>query len=553
MGDAMSIGTAFLELTARMWANPQKVMHAQMSLWNDYMELWRSTTLRMLGQESTPVIAPDAADKRFKDEAWQQNEIFDFIKQSYLLTSRWLQSTVSHIDGLDQQTQLKVDFYTRQFADALAPTNFALTNPEVLRETVATKGENLVKGLEHLLEDLEKGGGRLRISMTDEKAFRVGENVAVTPGKVIARTELMELIQYTPTTTEVKEIPVLIMPPWINKFYILDMRPKNSFVKWLTDQGYTVFIVSWVNPGEALAHETFDDYMTHGALAARDAVLKATGAEKINFVGYCLGGTLLACLLAYLEAKGDTTVNSATFFTALTDFTDVGDLRVFVDEEQVASLEQRMEEAGGFLDGADMAASFNMLRANDLIWSFVVNNYLLGKEPFPFDLLFWNSDSTRMPQAMHTFYLRKMYLENKLVQPGGITLCGVPIDLSKVKVPVYMISCKEDHIAPWATTFEGTKYWRGPTKFVLSGSGHIAGVVNPPASKKYGYWTNDKAKRGMSAEAWLAGATEHAGSWWVDWEKWLAPQSGGMIPARQPGGGKLKPIGDAPGEYVKAR
>ena len=551
MGDAMNIGQAFMELTTRMWSNPQKLVQAQMSLWTDYMELWRSTTLRMMGQQATPIAQPTKDDTRFKDDAWQQNEIFDFIKQSYLLSSRWLQSTVKDVDGMDPQTQRKVDFYTRQFADALAPTNFALTNPAVLRATIESKGENLVKGLEHLLDDLEKGGGRLRISMTDEKAFKVGENVAVTPGKVVAQTDMMQLIQYAPTTEQVKETPILIIPPWINKYYILDLRPKNSLVKWLTDQGYTTFIASWVNPGEAHADKRFEDYMHEGAIAAKDAVIKATGVKKINIVGYCLGGTLLAATLAYLKAKGDNSINTATYLTALTDFREVGDIRVFVDEEQVSSLEKRMTDAGGYLEGADMATTFNMLRSNDLIWSFVVNNYLLGKEPFPFDLLYWNSDSTRMPKAMHTFYLRNMYLENNLAKPGGITLDGVPIDLGTIKVPSYMISCKEDHIAPWISTFEGTKLFGGETRFVLSGSGHIGGVVNPPAANKYGYWTNDK--KGLSADAWIAGATEHPGSWWVDWEKWLAPKSGELVPARKPGDGKLKVIEDAPGSYVTKR
>jgi len=551
MADTMNVGGAFLELTAKMLADPQKLMDAQLGLWRDYMDLWRSTAMKMFNGMDQPVIKPDATDRRFKDEDWQKNQVFDFIKQSYLLTSRWLQSTVHEVDGLDAQTQRKVEFFTKQFVDALAPTNFALTNPEVLRAVAETKGENLVKGLENLLGDLEKGKGRLRVSMTDETAFTVGQNVAVTPGKVVFENRMFQLIQYTPTTAEVKDAPILIMPPWINKYYILDLRERNSLVKWLTDQGYTTFVVSWVNPDETMAEVNFEDYMLDGAIAAKNAVLKATGAKKTHIVGYCLGGTLLAATLAYLKAKGDDSVATATYFVALTDFKEVGDLRVFIDEEQITGLEKRMHEAGGYLDAADMANTFNMLRSNDLIWSFVVSNYLLGKEPFPFDLLYWNSDSTRMPRAMHSFYLRNMYLENNLAKPGGITLAGVPIDLRTITVPTYMISCRDDHIAPWASTYEGTKLFSGPTRFVLSASGHIAGIVNPPAANKYCFWTNDK--KAKTAEKWLEGATENPGSWWTDWDKWLAPQSGKAVPARQPGAGKLKAIEDAPGRYVKQR
>ena len=556
MADVTSIGGAFLELTTKMMAEPQKLMEAQVGLWRDYMELWRNATLSALGHEATsPVVKPEPSDKRFNDPAWQEIQVFDFIKQSYLLTTRWMQSTVADVQGLDPHTKHKVEFFTRQFTDALAPTNFAMTNPAVLKATAESKGENLIKGLQNLLEDLEKGNGKLRVSMTDEEAFTVGVNVAATPGKVVAETPLMQLIQYTPTTATVKETPVVIIPPWINKFYILDLREKNSLVKWLTDQGYTTFIVSWINPDASLAETTFDDYMIKGAIAAKEAALAATGAKQTHMVGYCIGGTLLASSLSYLKTKKDTSVASATYFVTLTDFKEPGDLGVFIDEEQVSGIERRMAETG-YLDAADMAMSFNMLRANDLIWSFVVSNYLLGKEPFPFDLLYWNADSTRMPRAMHSFYLRKMYLENKLSTPGGISLDGVPIDLRTVDVPTYMISCREDHIAPWKSTFSATQLFSGPTRFVLSGSGHIAGVVNAPAANKYGYWTNDKTpsvSKPQTPDAWLAGATEHAGSWWTDWDSWLRPQSGDDVPARKPGDGKLKVIEDAPGRYVKAR
>ena len=551
MSDSAQIGAAFLELTQKMMQDPAKMVEAQVSLWNDYMNLWRNTTLRMLGQEVEPIIEPEKGDRRFRDDTWQENEVFEFIKQSYLLTSRWMNATVSDVEGLDPQTAHKVDFYTRQFADAIAPTNFVMTNPEVLKATAESRGENLVKGLENMLEDMERGKGRLLISMTDEEAFEVGVNVAVAPGKVIYQNDLIQLIQYSPTTEQHHATPLLIIPPWINKFYILDLREKNSLVKWLTDQGYSTFVVSWVNPDESLADKRFDDYMLEGAIAAIEAVKGACNVKKVNVTGYCIGGTLLAATLAYLKAEGDDSVNTATFLTALTDFEEVGDIRVFIDEEQVAELEQRMDESGGFLEGADMAKTFNMLRSNDLIWSFVVNNYLLGKDPFPFDLLYWNADTTRMPKAMHSFYLRNMYLENNLVKPGGITLDGVPIDLRTIELPTYMISCKEDHIAPWASTYEATKIFQGKVRFVLSASGHIAGVVNPPAANKYCYWTNEKNPK--SAEKWLESADEHAGSWWVDWDAWLKSQSGKIVEARVPGEGSLKVIEDAPGSYCAAR
>ena len=501
MADSMNIGAAFMELTTKMLESPDKLIDAQLGLWKDYMELWHSAALKMFNGTGGPGIQADPTDRRFKDDAWRDNQVFDFIKQSYLLTSRWMQSTVGSVEGLDTKTKRKVDFFTKQYVDALAPTNFAMTNPEVLRTVAETKGENLVKGLERLLADLEKGKGRLRVSMTDETAFQVGGNVAATPGKVVFQNRMFQLIQYTPTTAEVHEVPIVIMPPWINKFYILDLRERNSLVKWLTDQGYTTFMVSWVNPDETMAETSFEDYMLEGAIAAKDAVLAATGSKKTHMVGYCIGGTLLASTLAYLKAKGDDTVASATYFVTMLDFKEAGDLGVFIDEEQVKGLEKRMDEAGGFLDAADMATTFNLLRSNDLIWSFVISNYLLGKEPFPFDLLYWNSDSTRMPKAMHSFYLRNMYLENNMIKPGGIKLDGVPIDLSTVNVPAYMISAREDHIAPWTSTYAGTKLLGGNIRFVLSGSGHIAGVVNPPSANKYNYWTNDK--KAKTPEDWL--------------------------------------------------
>src|SRR4051794_7414659 len=549
MANPMAIGAAFFEMTARLMSDPARLMQAQVSLWNDYMRLWQNTTTRLLGGEAAPVVEPSADDRRFRDQAWSDNALFDFIKQSYLLTARSIQGTVKEIEGLDERTARKVDFYTRQFVDALAPSNFVLTNPEVLRTTIESRGENLLNGLKNLLDDLERGKGHLHISMTEMTAFKIGENVAATPGKVVYQNDLIQLIQYAPTTETVKRRPLLIIPPWINKFYILDLRPRNSFIRWAVGQGHTVFVISWVNPDERLAKKSFDDYMFEGPLAALDAMQHATGERNANVIGYCLGGTLLAATLASMAVKRDTRIKSATFFVTMVDFTEAGELSVFIDEEQLTALEQRMSKKG-YLEARDMHTTFNMLRANDLIWSFVVNNYLLGKQPFPFDLLYWNADSTRMPAAMHSFYLRKMYQENLLVKPGGITMGGVPLDLRKIKTPLFLLSTREDHIAPWRSTYAATQLYSGPVKFVLSASGHIAGVVNPPGSK-YGHWVNDNNP--PTPEEWLAGATQVADSWWPGWELWVSRYAGGEVPARQPGDGKLKPIEAAPGSYVKVR
>jgi len=549
IADPAAIGAAFFELTARMMTNPAQLIEAQIKLWNDYVALWQRTTERLMGKPAEPLIEAAADDRRFRDHAWSDNTLFDYVKQSYLLAARYIQGAVKETGGLDDHTSRKVDFYTRQFVDAMAPSNFIMTNPEVLRATVETRGENLLNGLKNLLDDLERGKGRLAISMTDMTAFEIGRNVATTPGKVVYQNDLMQLIQYAPTTDAVHRRPLLIIPPWINKFYILDLRPTNSFIRWAVGQGHTVFVISWVNPDARLAGKSFDDYMTEGPLAALDAMHAATGEKEANVIGYCLGGTLLSATLAYMAVKRDRRIKSATYFVTMVDFVEAGDLSVFIDEEQIHALEERMEKKG-YLDARDMHTTFNMLRANDLIWSFVVNNYLLGKAPLPFDLLYWNADSTRMPAAMHSFYLRKMYQENLLSKPGGISLGGVKIDLRKVKTPAFILSTREDHIAPWRSTYVATQLYAGPVKFVLSASGHIAGVVNPPGSK-YGHWQNDANP--PLADDWLAGATRHESSWWPVWEEWVAQYSGGTVPARQPGDGKLKPIEDAPGSYVKVR
>jgi len=541
---------AFIDLTTRMMANPTEVMQAQFALWTDYMRLWQSTAQKMLGQASEPVAVPERGDRRFRDDAWNDNALFDFVKQSYLLSSRFIMDQATNSNGTDPRQQAKIEFYAKQFVDALAPSNFVATNPEVLRVTMETHGENLVKGLQNVLADLERGKGRLAIRMTDQDAFEIGKNIATTPGKIVYQNDLMQLIQYEPATEQVYKRPLLIIPPWINKFYILDLQPKNSFIRFAVEQGYSVFVISWVNPDESLADKSFEDYMLEGPLAALDAMQQATGEKDATVIGYCLGGTLLAATLAYMTVKKDTRFKAATFFTTMVDFAEPGELGVFIDEEQLTALEGMMAKQG-FLDGAEMSTTFNLLRANDLIWSFVVNNYLLGKEPFPFDLLYWNSDSTRMPAAMHSFYLRKCYHENKLIEPGGIELCGVPIDLRKIRTPAYWVSTKEDHIAPWKSTFAATRLYRGPKRFVLAGSGHIAGVVNPPASGKYGFWTN--AALPPTPEAWQETAKQHDGSWWTDWASWNGEKSGPMVPARKPGDGDLPVLEDAPGSYVKVR
>jgi polyhydroxyalkanoate synthase subunit PhaC len=545
--DEMGIAKAFMDLYARLAADPAQLASFSMNFWLDQARLWQASWMKLAGLQAAPLAEPAKGDWRFKDDEWSKNFLFDYIKQSYLLASRHIQHAVGSVEGLSPESEKKVAFFTRQYVDALAPSNFLLTNPQVLKETLASGGQNLVRGLANLLADIEKGGGELRISMTDESAFQLGRNVATSPGKVVYQNDLMQLIQYQPATEQAYRRPLLIIPPWINKYYILDLRESNSFIRWAVQQGHTVFVVSWVNPDARLAEKGFDDYMLEGPLAALDAMEKATGEREANVIGYCLGGTLLGATLAYMAAKADGRVKSATFFVSLLDFSQPGELGVFIDEAQVESLERKMNERG-YLEGSEMASTFNLLRANDLVWSFVVNNYLLGKDPFPFDLLYWNADSTRMPARMHSFYLRNMYIKNALARPGGITLEGVPIDLSQVKMPSYFISTVEDHIAPWKTTYKGSRYLGGPVRFVLGGSGHIAGIVNPPAANKYHYWTNDANP--PSAEDWLASAEKRPGSWWQDWQKWIDAQNGAdRVPARTP----QNPLEDAPGSYAALR
>jgi polyhydroxyalkanoate synthase len=552
--DDMGLTQAFMDTIANMLANPCQLAQSQIHLAESYFSLWQNMMLRTMGMHPPAVAAVQKGDYRFKDAQWEEDFLFDFIKQSYLLTARSIYEAVAAVDGLDAAEKKRVEFFTHQFVDALSPSNFALTNPAVLRETVKSHGQNLLHGLNNLLRDLEAGDGQLRIKMTDTNAFVLGKNIAVTPGKVIFQNEMMQLIQFNPATKQQYQRPLLVIPPWINKYYILDLQPANSFIQWATAQGHTVFVISWVNPDERMAEKHFEDYLSEGALAAIDAITRQTGEQEIHAVGYCLGGTLLAATLSYMAAKKDTRIAAATFFVTLLDFSIPGDLGVFIDEQQIAGIEHKMAERG-YLEGSEMATTFNMLRANELIWSFVVNNYLLGKDPLPFDLLYWNSDSTRMPYKMHSYYLRNMYLRNLLKEPGGLTLLGTPIDLSKIKTPSYFVSAIDDHIAPWKGTYLGARLFSGPVRFVLGGSGHIAGIINPPTANKYGYWTQEGKAHSLpsGADDWFAAAEKHEGSWWTDWQAWITTRNAAKVPARDPTKGPLKVLEDAPGSYVKQR
>ena len=531
-------------------SDPDRANDIQTRIGKAYLDLWGHSVRRLAGEEVAPVTAPSPRDKRFADPEWKSNQFFDFILQLYLLTTRWANELVRDAEGLDPHTRKKAAFYVQQLTNALAPSNFVLTNPEVLRETLTSNGDNLVRGMKMLAEDIEAGHGTLRIRQSDPSNLEVGVNMATTPGKVIFQNELMQLIQYSPTTERVLRTPLLIVPPWINKFYILDLKPEKSFIKWCVDQGITVFVISWINPDKSLGAKSWEDYMKEGPLAAMDAIERVTGEMKVHTMGYCVGGTMLATTLAWLAEKRRVRVTSATFLAAQVDFTHAGDLLVFVDEDQISAIERDMR-ASGVLEGAKMAMAFNMLRSNDLIWSYVVSNYLKGKQPSSFDLLHWNSDATRMPAANHSYYLRNCYLENRL-STGSMVLDNSLLDLSKVKVPVYNLATREDHIAPADSVLYGSQFFGGPVKYVLSGSGHIAGVVNPPAAAKYQYWTNDNIKDVTLAD-WIKGAEEHPGSWWPDWRQWLQTIDPEEVAAREVGSGALPPIEDAPGSYVRVR
>jgi len=535
---------------AEYWmSDPQRALEAQSSLVKGYMELWAQTMRRMSGEKTEPVVTPDEKDRRFNHPEWSTNPFFDTMKQAYLIGAVWAERMVRDAHALDDHTRHKADFYVRQLAGAVSPSNFVLTNPELFHETLSSNADNLVRGMTMLTEDIEAGKGDLKIRQSDSSKFEVGRNLALSPGKVIFENELFQLIQYSPTTETVMSIPVLVVPPWINKFYVLDLTPEKSYIKWMVDQGLTVFVISWVNPDATLAEKSFEDYMRDGVMSALSQVETVTGEKRAHAVGYCVGGTLLAVTLGYMAAKADERITSATLLTTQVDFTHAGDLKVFVGEEQIAGLERRMKETG-YLDAAKMATAFNLLRANDLVWPYVVNNYLRGKTPFPFDLLYWNSDSTRLPAANHAFYLRNCYLENKLSK-GLMTIGNIRIDLKKVNIPVYNLATREDHIAPAKSVFLGSKFFGAPVKFVLAGSGHIAGVVNSPLKPKYQYWTGSEVNGDF--ESWIASAEEHKGSWWPDWLSWVSTMGDERVPAREPGSGKLKAIEDAPGRYVRVR
>jgi len=548
--DPFHVAPALTEVMSRLVAQPDRMMRAQADLFSRYMDLWQATTKRMSGAAQEPVVQPTKGDKRFLDPAWSTNPMFDVMKQSYLLTANWLNDLVGEVEGVEPLTKRRVEFFMKMLTDAFSPSNFLISNPEALRAITESNGESLVKGMQNFAADLERGAGQLSISQTDTAQFKVGENVATAPGKVIFQNELIQLLQFSPTTEQVHEIPLLIFPPWINKFYILDLRPENSMIRWLTAQGFTVFVTSWVNPDQTLSSRTFEDYMIDGVYAASQAAMVQCGVDRVNTVGYCIGGTLLSCALAYMAAKGEKQIASATFFAAQQDFSEAGDLLLFTDDAWLDDVEKQMDAEGGVLSGKAMADTFNALRANDLIWSFFVNNYLIGKEPKPFDLLFWNGDQTRMPKTLHLFYLREFYKENKLALKQ-LKLGGETLDLGKIKIPVYVQSSKEDHIAPFRSVYKGAQLFGGPTTFMMSGSGHIAGVINAPAAKKYQHWTNTALP--ATVEEWIAGAVEHPGSWWENWAAWLRERSGGMVPARDPAKGPLKPLEDAPGSFVQVR
>lgn len=542
---------AFEELSAAVYRNPTKVIADQVQLMQKQQALFQNTALRFLGKEADAVISPVKEDRRFNDPEWTENVMFDYIKQFYLLQSESLIDMIGDADGLSDKSRQKVDYLVRQLISALSPTNFPSLNPEVIRKTLETGGANLLDGMEQLLKDLDASqGGSLNVSMTDMDAFKIGRNVATTEGKVVYQTDMMQLIQYSPTTAKVQKRPLLVIPPFINKYYILDLSEKNSYLKWLVDQGYTVFCISWVNPGPGLRHKNFEDYMIEGPVAALDAIEKATGEKEVNAIGYCLGGTLLATTLSYLQKKKDERIKSATFLATLIDFKDPGEIGVFINDTAISALEKQMD-AVGYFDGRAMAFSFNTLRENDLFWSFFINNYLKGKRPAAFDLLYWNSDSTNLPATMHSYYLRNMYLHNRLIEKDGLELAGVKIDLSAVKVPTYFLSTAQDHIAMWKGTYDGAKNLSGKSRFVLGGSGHIAGVINPPKANKYGYWTNDALPE--TADDWYQGAKQNDGSWWTDWQSWAIKQDKAQVAKRIPGDHQLTVIEDAPGSYVQEK
>ncbi|PBB65122.1 class I poly(R)-hydroxyalkanoic acid synthase [Mesorhizobium sp. WSM4312] len=540
----------FSKLSEYWLADPQRALEAQTRLFAGYMTVWANAIQRVSPNAEGPddAVKPERGDKRFQDPEWGRNAFFDFLKQAYLVTSRWASELVEHAEGLDEHTRHKASFYVKQVSNAISPSNFILTNPELFRETVASNGENLVRGMKMLAEDIAAGKGDLKLRQADYSPFEIGRNIATTTGKVVGRSDVAEIIQYDPATETVLKRPLLICPPWINKFYILDLNPQKSFIRWAIEQGHTVFVISWINPDERHGAKGWEAYIREGLQYGLDTIEEATGERDVNTIGYCVGGTLLAAALALMAQEGDDRIKSATFFTTQVDFTYAGDLKVFVDEEQVAAVEKSMNEKG-YLDGTKMATAFNMLRSGDLIWPYVVNNYMRGKDPLPFDLLYWNADSTRMAAANHSFYLRNCYLENNLSR-GKMELAGHTVSLGDITIPIYNLASREDHIAPALSVFLGSKYFGGKVDYVMAGSGHIAGVVNPPASGKYQYWTGGKPEGDFGQ--WIARAAEHPGSWWPHWQSWIEAKDDTRVPARKPGK-HMKTLGDAPGSYVKVR
>lgn len=532
---------AWTELANHFTQNPEKLARNQFCYWQDYMSLCQDLT--------SISFTETAADKRFQNQQWDENVFFNFIKKSYFLLSQHLEQLINDMaDQVDNKTSQKLRFYIRQCLDAFSPSNFANTNPDILFTTAETHGENLLNGIKQFLDDINQGNGHLNIKMTDSDAFKLGENIACTRGKVVYQNDLMQLIKYDSNTKTLFEIPLLIIPPWINKYYILDLQSENSFVKWLVDQGITVFLISWVNPSEKHRQKEFSDYMLEGPIAALDVIENITGNNKTNILGYCVGGTLLACLLAYFADKREDRILSATFLTTLIDFSEPGELGCFIDEKQISMLEEYMKKRG-FIDGIVMASVFNALRANDLVWSSYVNNYLKGNKPKPFDLLFWNSDSTNIPEKVHSFYLRNMYLENNLIKANQLNLSETSIDLTKIKIPSYFLAAHDDHIVPWQSAYKGAYLFSGPTEFVLTGSGHVAGVINPPHKNKYGYWTNTQIEK--NSNLFLKNAEHHDGSWWTHWLQWLKQYSGKEDSAENIKFNYQEILEDAPGSYVK--
>jgi polyhydroxyalkanoate synthase len=550
--DPMGVGPALTEVMGGLAAHPDRLMQAQAQLFNSYLDLWGKTALRAMGEATEPAVAPEKGDKRFKDADWSANPVFDVLKQSYLLNASWLNALVGGVEGVDPEAKRRVEFFTKMLTDAFSPSNFLLSNPAALKAAMETGGESLVRGAEQFARDMERGGGQLAISLTDVERFEVGVDVATAPGKVVFRNRLFELLQFSPTTETVHEVPLLIFPPWINKYYILDLRPENSMIRWPTGQGLTVFVVAWVNPGPELKDVGFEDYVREGAYEAVSQVKRQCGVQKVHTVGYCIGGTMLSTALALMAAEGRDEVASVTFFAAQQDFSEAGDLLLFTNDAAMAMIEQKMDAAGGVLPGLAMADTFNILRANDLVWSPFVNNYLLGKAPTAFDLLFWNSDQTRMPKALHLYYLDNFYRKNRLAR-GELEMSGHRLNLADVKIPVFSQAAEGDHIAPYRSVYRGVKRFGGPVTFMLAGSGHIAGVVNPPGAQKYQHWIHRDEHLPDTVEAWRANADEFPGSWWPRWMDWLNPQSGGQVPARDPAAGPLPVLGDAPGEYVKVK